>query len=133
MSRQQELKPTRFQQLLDAEEAALAAGRDPEPADHAAARLEAEVSGWADFLRPYLHSRSALRVPVYRHDNDVQPFESHAAGREVARRSELFDELEERIRFFLEECNSPQGMQLFLDMHDGFGGIACGWGRKEAG
>lgn len=31
--------------------------------------------------------------------------------------------MEERVRFFMEECDSPQGFQIFTDIHDGFGGF----------
>ncbi len=33
--------------------------------------------------------------------------------------------LDEHVRFFMEECDSPQGFQLFADIQDGFSGLSA--------
>ena len=38
------------------------------------------------------------------------------------RRAELRDQVDDSVHFFLEECDSPQGIQLMVDLADGFGG-----------
>jgi hypothetical protein len=35
------------------------------------------------------------------------------------------DLIENKFRFFLEECNSAQGVQVFADSNTGFGGFAA--------
>jgi hypothetical protein len=33
------------------------------------------------------------------------------------------EEIEDKMHFFLEECDATQGIQLFVDLHDGFSGL----------
>lgn len=39
---------------------------------------------------------------------------------------QLADQWESSIHSFIEECDSPQGFQVFVDTDGGFGGLAAG-------
>lgn len=38
---------------------------------------------------------------------------------------QLKERFEDRLRFFVEECDCLQGFQLLVDGDDGFGGLGC--------
>jgi hypothetical protein len=81
---------------------------------------------WSDFLEERLDPQSYLEVPLW----DVQQgaFSTYAAGDfndqgcalPVAFRDDAWD----RVRLYLEECESIQGFEMMADAEGGFAGLA---------
>ena len=77
-----------------------------------------EPDGWASNLRMHLHPNSVHALSTAQHLID----DTHASGLRLA--GYFAETYDEAGRFFLEECDHLQGYQVFLDAHDGFGGLA---------
>ncbi|XP_033750191.1 protein misato homolog 1-like [Pecten maximus] len=85
--------------------------------------LDESVDVWSDYLRTYLHPKSIHIVEQYRHKSDLQPFDIYGCGQEVMLNYETRTDIEDRLHFFIEECDHLQGFQVLLDAFDGFGGL----------
>ncbi|KAM9824047.1 protein misato homolog 1 [Neosynchiropus ocellatus] len=85
-------------------------------------RLEGSVKVWSDFLRIYLHPRTVSIVHQYNHDGDSDRLEAFGQG-EAVLHGPLLDELDDKLHFFVEECDYFQGFQVLCDLADGFAGI----------
>ncbi|XP_029938036.1 protein misato homolog 1 isoform X2 [Salarias fasciatus] len=85
-------------------------------------RLEGSVRVWSDFLRIHLHPRTVAVIHQYNHDGEAQRLEAFGQG-EALLQGALLEELEDRLHFFVEECDYLQGFQLFCDLEDGFAGL----------
>jgi hypothetical protein len=55
----------------------------------------------------------------------VNDFNGFGEGWEMASKAEMKDEIEDRIRFFAEDCDSLQGFVILSETFSGFGGIAA--------
>ena len=77
----------------------------------------APVKVWSDFLKQHLHPKT-----VQTFKTDSESFNYHSFG--VKTYSSQRDEMEDRLRFFTEECDNMQGFQILLDPSDAFSGIA---------
>ncbi|XP_060066372.1 protein misato homolog 1-like [Ylistrum balloti] len=86
-------------------------------------KLDESVNVWSDYLRTFLHPKSIHIVEQYRHKNDLQPFDIYGCGQEVMSDYETRVDIEDRLHFFIEECDHLQGFQVLLDTFDGFGGL----------
>ncbi|KAI0830163.1 tubulin nucleotide-binding domain-like protein [Trametes gibbosa] len=80
-----------------------------------------DVRFWSDYSRVYYHPRSAQKLP------DPPEWErtdgEWTASREAFDKHEQDNELMENdVRFFMEECDAPQGVQLLTDCGS-FGGF----------
>ncbi|GFN80506.1 misato-like protein 1 [Plakobranchus ocellatus] len=87
--------------------------------------LDNEVKVWSDYLRTALHPRTIHILQDYQFNNAEQPFNVFGMGQQVVGGKTLWDQVEDRVRFFTEECDHLQGFQIFLDCHDGFGGVGA--------
>ncbi|XP_048733947.1 protein misato homolog 1-like [Ostrea edulis] len=87
--------------------------------------LDDVVKVWSDYIRVYLHPKTVHIVEQYSHQNTLHPFDIYGAGHKAMEDYEARMELEDRIHYFCEECDSLQGFHVLLDTHDGFGGIAA--------
>uniref|UniRef100_A0A3P9NX53 Protein misato homolog 1 n=1 Tax=Poecilia reticulata TaxID=8081 RepID=A0A3P9NX53_POERE len=85
-------------------------------------RLEGSVTVWSDFLRLHLHPRSVVIMHQFNHDGEAHRLETFGQG-ESALQGALLDELEDRLHFFVEECDYLQGFQVLCDLEDGFAGL----------
>ncbi|XP_054911058.1 protein misato homolog 1 isoform X2 [Poeciliopsis prolifica] len=85
-------------------------------------RLEGSVTVWSDFLRLHLHPRSVAVLHQFNHDGEAHRLETFGQG-ESALQGALLDELEDRLHFFVEECDYLQGFQVLCDLEDGFAGL----------
>lgn len=83
--------------------------------------LDRRVNVWSDFLRLHLHPNSLLTLPGIFHNDSS--FQSYPAGHTLWGNKALKESFEERLHFFVEECDSLQGFQLLVDVDDGFGGL----------
>ncbi|XP_053718914.1 protein misato homolog 1 isoform X2 [Synchiropus splendidus] len=84
--------------------------------------LEGSVKVWSDFLRIYLHPRTISIVHQYNHDGDSDRLEAFSQG-EAVLHGPLLDQLDDKLHFFVEECDYFQGFQVLCDLADGFAGV----------
>ncbi|XP_042081328.1 protein misato homolog 1 isoform X1 [Haplochromis burtoni] len=85
-------------------------------------RLECSVKVWSDFLRIHLHPRTISVIHQYNHDGEAHRLEAFGQGESLLQGSVL-EELEDRLHFFVEECDYLQGFQVLCDLADGFAGL----------
>ena len=88
--------------------------------------LEGSVNFWSDYLGARYHPRSILLCENFQHKNTMHPFDAWGLGRDVWTDSSNFgDQMEDRVRWYAEECDVLGGFQLISDNHDGFGGLSA--------
>ncbi|KAF1610641.1 UNVERIFIED_CONTAM: hypothetical protein FQV15_0001466, partial [Eudyptes pachyrhynchus] len=80
---------------------------------------------WSDFLRVHLHPRSICVIHKYHHDGETGRLEAFGQGESVLKEPRYLEELEDRLHFYVEECDYLQGFQLLCDLHDGFSGVGA--------
>ncbi|XP_037329559.2 protein misato homolog 1 isoform X2 [Pungitius pungitius] len=85
-------------------------------------RLEGSVKVWSDFLRIHLHPRSVSVIHQYNHDGEAHRLETFGQG-EALLQGPVLEQLEDKLHFFVEECDYLQGFQVFCDLADGFAGL----------
>lgn len=85
-------------------------------------RLEGSVKVWSDFLRLHLHPRTISVIHQYNHDGEAHRLEAFGQG-EALLQASVLEDLEDRLHFFVEECDYLQGFQVFCDLADGFSGL----------
>uniref|UniRef100_A0A2R9A4M9 DML1/Misato tubulin domain-containing protein n=1 Tax=Pan paniscus TaxID=9597 RepID=A0A2R9A4M9_PANPA len=86
---------------------------------------EASIRVWSDFLRVHLHPRSICMIQKYNHDGEAGRLEAFGQGESVLKESKYQEELEDRLHFYVEECDYLQGFQILCDLHDGFSGVGA--------
>ncbi len=87
--------------------------------------LNGQVDVWSDYLVPRFHPKTNVVVKEYQHRNALQPFDVFGLGTR-AWKSDLQEEVEDRVRSFAEEADVLQGFHLIADCHDAFSGVAGG-------
>ncbi|XP_019906000.1 protein misato homolog 1 isoform X2 [Esox lucius] len=85
-------------------------------------QLEGSVRVWSDFLRIHLHPRTISVIHKYNHDGETHLLEAFGQG-EALLQGTVLEELEDRLHFFIEECDYLQGFQVMCDLADGFSGL----------
>ncbi|KAM9496762.1 protein misato homolog 1-like [Clarias gariepinus] len=85
-------------------------------------RLEGSVRVWSDFLRLHLHPRTISIISQYNHDGEAARLEAFGQG-EALLQDSVLKELEDKLHFFIEECDYLQGFQVLCDISDGFSGL----------
>ncbi|XP_034455308.1 protein misato homolog 1 isoform X2 [Hippoglossus hippoglossus] len=85
-------------------------------------RLEGDVKVWSDFLRIHLHPRTISVIHQYNHDGEAHRLEAFGQG-EALLQGPVLEELEDKLHFFIEECDYLQGFQVLCDIADGFAGL----------
>ena len=84
--------------------------------------LDKDVRTWTDYKRVHYHPRSAVTLnEVYRNSDG---FDAWIAGVNVYKSSDAFNQVEEAVRFYAEECDSMQGFHVLCDLNNGFGGFS---------
>ncbi|XP_063513247.1 protein misato homolog 1-like isoform X2 [Pongo pygmaeus] len=113
---------------------------------------EASIRVWSDFLRVHLHPQSICMIQKYNHDGEAGRLEAFGQGESVLKEPKYQEELEDRLHFYVEECDylqvaawqcalqggssshpanylssltSAQGFQILCDLHDGFSGVGA--------
>ncbi|EDL15245.1 misato homolog 1 (Drosophila), isoform CRA_b [Mus musculus] len=86
---------------------------------------ENSIKVWSDFLRVHLHPRSICVIHKYHHDGETGRLEAFGQGESVLKEPRYLEELEDRLHFYVEECDYLQGFQLLCDLHDGFSGVGA--------
>ncbi|KAF8417116.1 tubulin domain-containing protein [Tirmania nivea] len=83
------------------------------------------VRYWSDFNTLYYHPRSIVQLYQYAVNSTLSPFENYTDGRELFNSIDKeYDVLDRDIRYFAEECDQMQGIQIFTTTDDGWGGFA---------
>ncbi|XP_019348733.2 protein misato homolog 1 [Alligator mississippiensis] len=90
-----------------------------------ACHLEGRGQVWSDYLRVHLHPRSIFEIQRYNHDGDSNRLEAFGQGESLLSEPTYLEELEDKLHFFIEECDYLQGFQILCDMHDGFSGVGA--------
>lgn len=85
-------------------------------------RLEGSVKVWSDFLRIHLHPRTISVIHQYNHDGEAHRLEAFGQG-EALLQGSVLEDLEDKLHFFIEECDYLQGFQVLCDLADGFAGL----------
>jgi hypothetical protein len=84
------------------------------PAGGTEAAKSPSPSCWTDLLKlQSLHAKNVLSLPPLQNEGDA--FELFSEGQELLRRSQLLDAVMDRVRWFAEEADAMQGMQLCTD------------------
>ncbi|XP_026156943.1 protein misato homolog 1 isoform X2 [Mastacembelus armatus] len=85
-------------------------------------RLEGSIKVWSDFLRIHLHPRTISVIHQYNHDGEAHRLEAFGQG-EALLQGSVLENLEDKLHFFVEECDYLQGFQVLCDLADGFAGL----------
>uniref|UniRef100_A0A8D0HKW2 Protein misato homolog 1 n=1 Tax=Sphenodon punctatus TaxID=8508 RepID=A0A8D0HKW2_SPHPU len=88
-------------------------------------QLEDTVQVWSDYLRVHLHPRSVFMINRYNHDGESSRLEAFAQGESLLQEPAYLEEMEDRLHFYVEECDYLQGFQVLCDLHNGFSGIGA--------
>ncbi|XP_031743901.1 protein misato homolog 1 isoform X2 [Cucumis sativus] len=84
--------------------------------------LESDVTFWTDFSKVHYHPQSLYQfVGSW---VDAQEFDNYGIGKESFSWSLQGEDIDERLRFFVEECDHIQGFQFIVDDSGGFSAVA---------
>ncbi|CAN4108870.1 unnamed protein product [Withania somnifera] len=84
--------------------------------------LESDVQYWTDFSKVHYHPQSLYELSGLW--VDIQDFDNYGLGKEAFCRHHG-EEIDDRLRFFIEECDHIQGIQCILDDSGGFSGVSA--------
>ncbi|KAJ0797440.1 putative misato Segment II tubulin-like domain, DML1/Misato, tubulin domain-containing protein [Helianthus annuus] len=85
--------------------------------------LEDGVQYWTDFSKVHYHPQSLFKLNGLW--MDPKEFNNYGIGRNTVSEGLQGDEINERLRFFMEECDHVQGIQFMVDDSGGFSGVAA--------
>lgn len=85
--------------------------------------LENDVQSWTDFSKVHYHPQSLYELSGLW--TDVQQFNNYGIGKDVFSEGLRGEEMNDRIRFFIEECDHIQGIQVLVDDSGGFSSVAA--------
>ncbi|KAI3726258.1 hypothetical protein L1987_66055 [Smallanthus sonchifolius] len=85
--------------------------------------LEDGVQFWTDYSKVHYHPQSLFELNGLW--MDPQEFNNYGIGRNTVSEGLQGDEINERLRFFIEECDHIQGIQFMVDDSGGFSGVAA--------
>ncbi|NXG69752.1 MSTO1 protein, partial [Baryphthengus martii] len=83
------------------------------------------VELWSDYLSVRLHPKSIYVIHQYMHDGDCGCLEAFGQGESLLQDPGCIEELEDRLHFYVEECDDLQGFQVLCDLHNGFSGVGA--------
>ncbi|XVE87181.1 hypothetical protein DITRI_Ditri18aG0095400 [Diplodiscus trichospermus] len=84
--------------------------------------LDKEVQFWTDFSKVHYHPQSLYEINGLW--MDAQEFDNYGVGRDVFTGNLRGEEICDRLRFFVEECDHIQGFQFIVDDSGGFSPVA---------
>ncbi|XP_048476412.1 protein misato homolog 1 [Rhincodon typus] len=88
-------------------------------------RLEDSVSVWSDYLRVHLHPKTVSVIQQYTHSSTSDRFEAFGFGEKLIRDHSFLDDFEDRLHFYIEECDYLQGFHVLCDLQDSFAGLSA--------
>ncbi|KAI6072921.1 Protein misato-like protein 1 isoform X2 [Aix galericulata] len=80
---------------------------------------------WSDYLSVQLHPRSIYVIQQYNHNGESGCLEAFGQGEKLLQEHGCTEELEDRLHFYVEECDYLQGFQVLCDLHSGFSGVGA--------
>ncbi|NXK53665.1 MSTO1 protein, partial [Chauna torquata] len=80
---------------------------------------------WSDYLSVQLHPKSIYVIQQYNHDGYSGCLEAFGQGETLLQDPGCVEELEDRLHFYVEECDYLQGFQVLCDLHNGFSGVGA--------
>ncbi|XP_018420726.1 PREDICTED: protein misato homolog 1 [Nanorana parkeri] len=80
---------------------------------------------WSDYLRTPLHPKSLCMLSHRNHGGVTGGLESFSQGESLLKAASHLEEVEDRLRFFSEECDYLQGFHILCDTHNGFSGAGA--------
>ncbi|XP_058777953.1 uncharacterized protein LOC131652179 isoform X3 [Vicia villosa] len=84
--------------------------------------LEDGVQFWTDYSKVHFHPQSLYELNgVW---TDVEEFDNYGIGRDSFSWASQGEEISDRLRFFVEECDHVQGFQFVVDDSGGFSSVA---------
>ncbi|KAI9088956.1 hypothetical protein K1719_029235 [Acacia pycnantha] len=85
--------------------------------------LENGVQFWTDYSKVHYHPQSLYELSgVWM---DVEEFDNYGIGRDSFAWTSHGEEISDRLRFFVEECDHMQGIQFIVDDSGGFSAVAA--------
>jgi len=85
--------------------------------------LENGVIFWTDYSKVQYHPQSLYEL--YGSWTDFDKFDNYGTAKEVVSEWSQMEEMNERLRFFVEECDHIQGIQFLVDDSGGFASVAA--------
>ncbi|TYI01624.1 hypothetical protein ES332_A11G214700v1 [Gossypium tomentosum] len=85
--------------------------------------LDEGVQFWTDFSKVHYHPQSLYEVNGLW--MDVKQFDNYGIGRDVFMENLRGEEICDKLRFFVEECDHIQGFQFIVDDSGGFSPLAA--------
>ncbi|XP_053906628.1 protein misato homolog 1 isoform X3 [Cuculus canorus] len=80
---------------------------------------------WSDYLNVHLHPKSVYVIRQYMLDGECGCLEAFGQGESLLQDPGCLEELEDRLHFYVEECDYLQGFQVLCDLHNGFSGVGA--------
>ena len=75
-------------------------------------KLDNTVEVWSDYSGIHYHPKSIHLVESFRHNSDSFPFHTFGCGLKLRDNVTFMESWEDRMHFFIEECDSLQGFQV---------------------
>uniref|UniRef100_A0A1J3I6Z5 Protein misato-like protein 1 n=1 Tax=Noccaea caerulescens TaxID=107243 RepID=A0A1J3I6Z5_NOCCA len=85
--------------------------------------LDEEVECWTDFSKSHYHPQSLYELSGLW--TDSQDFNNYGIGKDVFSEASRGEEICDRLRFFVEECDHIQGIKFLVDDSGGFSAVAA--------
>lgn len=85
--------------------------------------LDRDVQYWTDFSKVHYHPQSLYELSGLW--LDIQDFDNYGLGKEAFCGHQHDEEIDDRLRFFVEECDHIQGIQCIVDDSGGFSGVSA--------
>lgn len=92
----------------------------PEP------KSEHAPQSWSTFLNTSLHPKSPCLIDEYSLNDSCNPLDVYGSGIQAYSCEESRNDVEDKLRWYVEECDYLQGFQILIDSYNGFAGVADG-------
>lgn len=90
----------------------------PEP------KPELTPQSWSKFLNTDLHPKSPCLIEEYSLNDSCNPLDVFGSGVQAYSCEESRSDIEDKLRWYVEECDYLQGFQILADSYSGFAGVA---------
>ncbi|KAJ3034989.1 Protein misato 1 [Rhizophlyctis rosea] len=91
-----------------------------------ASDLDQSAAVWSDFNKLYYHPKTMVEIQQYTHADEENQFALFTQGQDLFANADFRDDFgDERLRFFVEECDSLQGFNITADAINGFSGLSA--------
>lgn len=85
--------------------------------------MDESVQYWSDYQKVKYHEKTVKLIPKLKSAKS-EDFDLYHYGSQLNENIEFFDDIENRLRSYAEECNSIQGFHFLVDAFNGFGGLS---------